>query len=316
MRDRLLAGCEHRREPLLVPRERLTELVPPGRLGAQLREAFRAAGERRVELPQHVAGVAGDAHLDIALDADLLRLDVHLDQLRVGSEALSHLEHPVEPRRQHHHHVGSAYRLAAGGGDVERVVVRDVAASHGGSEERHAEVLDELPEVPEGFVAGPADALANNQQRALRVEQQLGRLLDQQRIALRPRRRRGANGRADFDLLDLLAQHVEGEVDVDGAGAAAERLVKGHRDQFGDARGRVCLDRPLRDRLHHRDGVGFLKRISPALVQRRGAAEEQQRVAAVPRDVDAGDRVRDAGAGARHRHADLAGDVAVRDRHH
>ena len=89
------------------------------------------ARELSQQLLQHGLGVPHNAHLDAPIGANLLRLDVDMNDFGVSRELPPEAKHPVQPRSYDQDDIGIAHHGAACGAEVQRMVVGNEATAHG-----------------------------------------------------------------------------------------------------------------------------------------------------------------------------------------
>src|SRR4051812_34624977 len=260
--------------------------------------ALRAALGGLGDFAEDRAGVADEAERDVAVLADRLVGHVDLDDRGLAREALAVAHPEVERRADDQDHVGVVERVAAGEVEVVRVAGRKRAARGAVHVRRDVELADELDRL---LVAarGP-DLRAEQDARALGVDEDLGEAVDVVRVADALRRRAVAARLAGDDgVLDrhLVVEDVAADLEEDGARRAGHRLAEGHRAHVGDALGRHDVRGELRDRLHDVDVGQVLEGPHLVLVQRALAADQQERALRAEGVGDAGDRVGGAGAG-------------------
>ena len=106
-------------------------------------------------------GVADDPHLHTTIGADLLRLNVNMNELGISRELSPKAEHPVEPRADDHDDISMTHHGAARGAEVQRVIIGDEPTAHRRRQEGHAQGFDELPELHGWF--RPAHPLPNDE---------------------------------------------------------------------------------------------------------------------------------------------------------
>ena len=123
------------------------------------------------------------------------------------------------------------------------MVVGDEAAAHGRGEEGHAEAFGKLLEFGDGL--GPADALSDDHQGGLGVEEEVGGFLHEFGVASRLSGTVVGFGEGNFLLVGLGEEDVLREVKVDGAGASRGGGADAAGDEVGYAGGAVDDLRPL-----------------------------------------------------------------------
>ena len=320
---RRLLGLDEVR-PLLLPR---LDLVDPRRALA----GGLAAGELE-QLLQHLAGVADDPELGRVVPADLLRVEVDVDQLgrRDVVRVARHPRRAVDvgeaaPDREDH--VGVLRRLggrvlapAAGDPEVERVLRRQRALAHEGRVDRDVDVLGELAELL-GRVRAD-HAAAREDQRPLRLHQHLectgDRLGRAGRAPLEAERALLGLGHVDVGGAD---PEVVRHVDVHGAGAAGARELERLRQELAEVLDALRLEAPLRDHLRDRREVGLvvavflLERAGVVLVRRHLAGDRDERGRVVERVAHRDRQQHRAGPGRGVDGDHLAGGAEVRVGH-
>ncbi len=230
-------------------------------------------------------------------------IDVDVDHLHVLGEArrLAELDHVVEPGADHQQHVGLGEGLDARVEERELVVLGDGAAGDRRRVERDAAGVDELAKLGGGV--RPPHAAAADDQRPLGLGEERDRFLHGARIAERARQRLVLRREAELALVDGLAQHVAGQVEVDRPRLAGGGVAEGARHQVGNAARVHDLLRPLGDRLEHADLVDLLEGVHVLADGRARAADGDERRRVGPRVGHARHEVGGAGAGAAHAHA-------------
>ena len=173
-------------------------------------------------------------------------------------------------------------------------------------------------EEPHELAAAAHRTAAGQHQRALRFANHPRRLLDVGRIRRETARRLGIEPLAQHELRgDRLAQHVGGNLDVDGPRRVAVarggriRLVEIAQHVVGEAQ----RARHARDRPHDVDVRDALQWTEIVLRDGRAAADQQHRDALELRVGHRGHAVGDAWTGGDHRDADAATERRVRLRH-
>ena len=164
------------------------------RAGVGLRgPAVEQLADRPHDLRRHVAAVADDRHVGSAHLALLGGVDVDVDDLGLGREAVDLAgDAVVEAGAEGDEQVAALHRRHGGGVAVharhaqrQRVVVGEGAACHQRGDDVDAGQLGELAHLLGG--AGLEHAAADVEHRALGGEDHLRRLLDHARVALRGR---------------------------------------------------------------------------------------------------------------------------------
>ena len=190
------------------------------------------------------------------------------------------------------------------------MIFGDEAARDRRGVERNAGGLHERLEG--GGPVGPPDATARDDHRPLRLAQERNGVLDGGGIA--EGARRGApRGRIDHALLlDLLPEHVAGQIEVHGAGASRGRLAQRRLHHVGNAPRIVDPLRPLGDGTEHRDLVDLLEGLH-AEEDARARATDGEHGRRVGEGVgDAGEEVGRPGTGAAHAHSRAPGEPCPR----
>lgn len=264
-----------------------------------------------------LAGVAHDRDVDLAVLADLGRVDVRVDDLGEGREAVQLAgDAVVEAGAEGDQQVRLLQRGDAGDravharhADVQRVTVGEGAERHQGGRDRDAGQLGE--DLQLGGRAGLHDAAADVQHRALGLADELGGLADLLGVRLgdRPVTGEVLGGRPREGGLRL--QGVLGDVDQDRAGAAGGGDVEGLGDRPRDVLGLGDQEVVLGDRHRDADDVRLLEGVGADRLGGDLAGDRDQRDGVHVRVGDRGDQVRGAGTGRGHADADLAGGLRV-----
>ena len=294
------------------------ELLPAGHPLTPLGVVAAAAGvdvgvDGLDEVGEHGAAVADDRHVGLAVLADLGRVDVGVDDLGLGREGLQLAGDPVvEAGAQGDDQVALLQAgdrrdraVHARHPEVQRVAVGQRAAGHQRGDDGDLAQLDEAPQLLAR--AGPDDAAADVEDRALGLGDQPGGLADLLAVRAGDRvvagqvdaRRPGEPG--------ARLQGVLGDVDEHRAGAAGggdvERLGDDPRDLVGVGHEVVVLG----DR--HRDAadVGLLEGVGAdgGRVHLTGDGDDRHRVHVGV--GERGDQVGRARARGGHADADPAG---------
>ena len=266
---RLAVVLEHRLDRGLVLGRALAELDQPLVVRRQ-REGLRV--ERLVQLRCHRPRVADQADLGRHVRADLLRVEVDLEHANALLESgrQPEVEDPVEPGADQQDDVRVLQCEGAGRGDEVGIVVGDDALAHRRRQHGKVRALDEAAHLALG--AGVGRALADDDQRVLRLAQDGDRALDVPGIGERGGRLRAAGRELDVLLVDLGGQDVVRQVQVGGAGPAVDRRA----DRLLHVKGRpvrgVDLRRVLRERPRRLDLGALLERALAVLVAVVGAA--------------------------------------------
>ncbi len=257
------------------------------------------------QLLQDGAGIALDADVDVAIAAELCGVDVHLDDLGLGVEALAVGEAEVQGGADDEDDVGAAQGTATGAGEEQGVILRYGAARHGVQVDGRLEPFDELAQA---IVGGrPVDEATGHDQRLLGRGQELSCLPDDVGVGLDTSLGAVAGGESDVVLLHPAKEHIGGHLQEDGAVAAAEGMAEGHSHILGDAGGVVQAAGPLGQGSQELHLVHLLEGALLEIAQGAAAADEQHGAAVLVGVGHGGDGVGDAGAGGDHRHAALAG---------
>ena len=183
------------------------------------------------------------------------------------------------------------------------MVVRRAAARERRRVERNPARFDERLERLGGV--RPPHAAAPEHDRTRRLSEERDRFLHRAFVAPRARERLPRGRIDDARLVDLLAEDVTGQVQVDGADASGRRLAEGGREMFGDTARVVDPLRPLRDRLEHGELIDLLERLHAERHARARAADGDERRRVGEGVGHAGEEIRRAGARGAHAHARL-----------
>ncbi len=182
------------------------------------------------------------------------------------------------------------------------MVVGDDAAALRGRVERDPGLLDKrlhlVPGLrPQDTAARDDDRLAR---RADRVDQGVERLglgigsrLDDRPAQIAP---------IDVSLVDRGVEHVPGEIEIDRAGLAVQRLLKGEVHLLRQALQIVDAVGVFDASLQCRDLVDFLEHLAAELADRARAAEGHDRAAIDQRVGEAGAEIQGRRAARRHAH--------------
>jgi hypothetical protein len=252
---------------------------------------------------QRFAAIGHDAEVDVAVAADLVTFDVHLNESRLfrndqralaaGEQAKAGAENEAGVELHAHLSEGAESGKAAAG---QLVVFGHHAARFRVGEHGNAGAFGEGDEGLPG--SGKPGAAADEDGRPLRLTQPLDGLLDGRgggrRRCFRPQLLREVYLR----LVDAAEQNVGRDLQKDRSrparGGDAQRLG----DQFGNALHVRNAVRPLRDRLHEGHLVeAALQRQGLGVDERRSAADEQGRHTVEVGVGDTGDDVGDARPG-------------------
>ncbi len=167
-------------------------------------------------------------------------------------------EQPVQPCADEHHHVGPLQRQRSGGGRRLRVVVGQQALRHRHRHVRHTGGLDEFADLLVGLRV--RRALAEHDQRPLRVGQQVDRGVDRLGLGQLARRRVDDPPQRRRRLLriDHLAEHRGRDVEVDPSGPAGHRGADRTGNAAADVLGPRYSVRRLGEHLGRRQLVHLL----------------------------------------------------------
>ena len=202
--------------------------------------------------------------------AKLGGVDVDLHDLGVGVEAVSILDHPVQPRTDDQHEVGLAHGGASRGLERNGVVLGHQSAGHRGRVEGGRGQVYQLSQLVGG--AGEERSATGEDHRALSGGEHVDGLSDYAGLSGRPGAPLGAPRSYRVFLVDFFVEHIRAAVDVDRSGASGRGLAESHADDLGVARGLGGLVDPLHHRLHDADLVDLLERLASYLVDRARAA--------------------------------------------
>ncbi len=263
---------------------------------------FVSTLETLQDLDGRLPGVPDDAHLDGMGAGDVLRIDVHLDDLRLVGEVVDvvlgqraehgepgpHGEDHVRLREDPHGRLGAH---VADGADGERMIAVEGVVVEVGDRHGRRQVLGDVFDDVQGI--GVDDAPAGDDDGILRLRQESRCPVEARHGAAAPGVHAVLGGLED-GLLDLAVEIVPGDVVQDGAPLGV-----------GDPEGRAqAVRRPLRmGHPHRRLGDGLEDRHLVALLEavpadgrrpRRGGDDDQGRVAHVGRGHGR-HHVRDAG---------------------
>ena len=259
---RVVVAQRERRAPAL-------ELVPPVALLLVTAAAVVVprGPQRARQLDDDLAGVAHDRHVGRPVLADLGRVDVGVDDLRLGGEGREVAgDAVVEPRAEGDQQVGLLHRRDGGDGAVHArhaqvlaVAIGERAAGHEGGDDGRAGLVGEVEELGGGL--GLDHAAADVEHRATRLADQAGGLPDL--LGVRPGGRPVA-GQPDLDRPaegGLGLQDVLGQVDEHRAGTAGRGDVERLGDRPRDVRRVGDQHVVLGDRQRDAADVGFLERV-------------------------------------------------------
>ncbi len=294
------------------------DLPPP--LGQRLGIRLIALGfPRRAHVGDHRACVADDRDVGMDVLIDRGGIDVDVDDLGVGREAVDLAGDPVvEARADRHHHVAAVHREVGFVGAVhaehaEKLGIRrrERAQALEGQGDRVAGGVDEIGERGARLRAGVDHAAAAVEHRALGRGHQRHRLLDLGGIALDRRAIRLVPHLLGLDVGSLGNLDVLRQIDHHRAGTTGardmKRLVQHARQGFHVLDQVVVLGAGAGDA----GGVGLLEGVGADQLGRNLARQADQRHGIEERVEQAGDRIGRAGAGGDQHHADLAGGAGI-----
>ena len=170
------------------------------------------------------------------------------------------------------------------------------------------QLLDDLR-----FFGAIGGNLTQDQDGLLGSDQGIGSFFDQSGVAI------GALGGTivfrpdDSVFVAHTAYGVSGNLQIDGAGGAGQRLTEGHGDIFRSTVALVDLPRPLAEGFHALHAVDVLHGAHLILGQGRSTADVDQGDAGLSGFCHSGLDVGDTRAGGGDDHAGLAGDLSVSD---
>ena len=261
----------HEGFPLRLPALHLRQ---PGRVTRGLDLGALVQGLE--QLAREDLHIGDEAEVGRVVAAQLLRIDVHVHQPRLGEVpgvALVPARRAavVEARAQGDHQVGAAAGLVGREGPVaadeaqrQRVVAADAAHAVGRGDDGHAQPLGQLGDLRAGL--GQRRAVADEEHRLARRGQQVQRGLDVGVAGAGAVRALQVRGRRQFDV-GLFLVHVVGNVQVHRAGAAGDHGVHGlaqRQRQHVHAR---RLEGALDHGAHHLREVGLVVLVE--LLERR-----------------------------------------------
>jgi hypothetical protein len=119
----------------------------------------------------------------------------------------------------------------------------------------------------------------------------------------------------DLGFLDRGVEHVSGEIEIDRAGLAGQRLLKREVHLLRQALQAVDAVRVLDAAIERLDLVDFLEHLAAELADRARAAEGHDRAAIDQRIGEAGAEVQGRRAARRHAHARPLGHPRIALRH-
>ena len=274
-----------------------------------LRHRGALARELGQELLEYGLGVANNPHLHATIGADLLRLDVDLNECGISRELSPEAEDPVEPRSNDHNNIGMMHHGAARGAEMQRVVVGNEPTAHRRRQEGQVQGLDELPEL-QGRLR-PAYLLPNDEHGAFGAHEQLGSTLDLVRMA---------QGRGDCVVVGDPAhlcffycplEHVGRQIQIDRARPSGACLPEDHGHVFRQARGAIHLHGHFGDALEHRHVVRLLEGPGTTPLLGTRASEDEQGQAVIVRHVGPGHTVGDSRSSGQHSDPHLVFDIPI-----
>ena len=170
-----------------------------------------------------------------------------------------------------------------------------------GSDHRDRVFLAEADD--EVAAAGPVDAAASEQERAVRVTQEPRRLADGVRV--RHQRVRGpvARGRKRRRRREGVVEDVAGDLDQHRTAPAAHRGAQRGAEELRDAVGLSDLNRPLGHRAEHADQVELLEGILLIVLDRDATHEDNHGGMRDVRRRHSGEEIRRARAAGDQAHA-------------
>ncbi len=200
-----------------------------------------------VEFFQKGPDVAGDAQVHGTVPADLLRLDVRLDELGVFPEDVAEDVEEAEPAPQKENQIGAregGERRAGtddeGGLEAEGVGVGDGSPAGIAREDGDAGLLDEYPEsLPRIGIPDAASGDDDRGVRRLEHRNDLPGAFGIQRPGLHP-----APGPLHVRRIDLRIEDVAGKFQVDRSRPAGQGGPEGQVDELGNPFGQWCRPRP------------------------------------------------------------------------
>ena len=270
-----------------------------------------------VQVEQHLFDVADDRDGGLDVLADLGRVDVYVDDLRLGREVFEAAgDAVVEAHADADEEVGLADRdvapvhaVHAGQAEVEGMGAGEAAEAEQRGDDRYLGLLRQLHELVPG--AGDDDAVASHDYGSLRLSDELGGGVDLLRIALQLGFVAGqVQGLRVLELAGLLLD-IARDVDEDGTGAArggdVERLFEGLRNIL-DVEDELVV---LGDRDADAGDVGLLEAVAADEPADDGAGDADEGHGVHPGVGDAGYKVSGAGTGGRPGDAGFAGDAGV-----
>ena len=252
-----------------------------------------------------------EGELERAVASELGGVTVHHDDARVLGEGrrppVSQAE--VQWRAQHEHEIGAGQCPAPRVGEGARVTGRQRAAAGTVHEDRQTRSVGERSQRLGGVV--PVDTTARQDHGPLRSRDEVREPHHVVRVGQRRAPVDVARRDRRQPVLDHRHQEVDGDLDEDRAGAAAEGGADGGGEHLGDLTRFRDRPRALGDRTEQRHLLRLLERAQSAEPERRGAADQEQRA---PRRVGVGharDGIGHAGPGGHHRHSNIAGEPRV-----
>ena len=254
--------------------------------------------------------MARQADLRAAIGADVLSQRIQPDELggRWDQRRLAIAQAEVELGADQQDDIRLAQRRAPRLRAEQRVVGRQAAARRAVQEDWRAEPLGQGAQRRRRVI--PPDRRAGEDHRALGLRQQRRRAGDLARVGLcAVGAARGRVGDDGFLGGDDVVQHVHRAFEEDRPVAACRRLAEAHRGVFGQPLRTGDRPRPLGDRGDEVHMPHLLQRAAVHLIERGGAAEDDDRAAALVGVGDAGHAVSHARASGQQRDARLAGDA-------
>ena len=274
--------------------------------------------DRLAQLLQYRLAVADDGHVDVARRvAHLLGVDVDARDLRGGAEARRQgvADHVIRARAEDDDQIGLAERVVAHRQVGVGVVVGDDAAPLRGRVERDPGLLDKGPHLVPGV--RPQDAAARDDDRLPgavdRVDEGVQRL--GLGIGARPDDRPPHIAPIDVGLVDGGVEHVAGEIEIDRAGLAVQRLLEGEVDLLRQALQVVHAVGVFDPAFEGLDLVDLLEDLAAELADRARAAEGYDRAAIDQGIGEPGPEIERAGTARPYAHARPLGHPRIGLRH-
>ena len=275
------------------------------------------ASMHAVEFFQKGPDVAGDAQVHGTVPADLLRLDVRLDELGVFPEDVAEEVEEAEPAPQKENQVGAregeegrAGADGEGGLEAEGVGVGDGSPAGIAREDGDAGLLDEDPEsLPRIGIPDAASGDDDRGVRRLEHRNDLPGAFGIQRPGLHT-----APGPLHVRRIDLRIEDVAGKFQVDRSRPAGQGGPEGQVDELGNPFGQGA-DPGL---LHHRGDDGKLAHVLEVELlhafQADASRDQDHRGVGEAGVGDPGERVREARTGGRPWRLRVSGSSAPRPR--